>query len=826
MLVNLLKRSLVIILLSLFAITGEALAGDDSTAKSADDKTQQSGTQQPVIIEYNLSELVPQATALSVNLASLEKNISDIPDMTSIKKQYTEMALRISDALQKLDALKSEPRRNYDRLLRLRQDLAHEKDVFERQTRPLNVSLQLLDKRDLQWQTEKEYWIDLQSNFLKQRSLDKLGPVFENTERTISVAQNLIRKHIENLVAVQISGGLVKSKIDKLDIKLRALLLSARKVFMHGQASPMYSLVFYSQFNRDLWQTGWEGFGLMGLPDVRFFAQHDIVYTLLILLFLFLSVLIYRNYEQLKEAEYLGFVARRPVAVVFFVSALLAALHHEFWEAPPSIHLMNTIIGGIACVRLLSGVLEQAWKRQAAYGVMLSYILMQVLLSSGLPVPLFRFYTLISAVLGIWFCLKWASESIATEESSSYSVLLRLAALLFIIIVIAEFWGETGIAAYLYISLFKSMAIILPIILFIYMIKSGLNWLYFSSPLWQIKLMRNDAGEFAKKTGFIIEAFIYFFIMLPAILSALKVFDSVPEAISSLLSPGFIVGGEKISIGVIFASLVILYSSFLASHIIPKVMLDEQVSGQKMERGVRNSVGRLLQYFIVFIGFLIVLSLVGLDLTKFTIMLSAFSIGIGFGMQSIVNNFVSGLIMLFERPLREGDSIDINNERATIKKIGLRSTVVKKLDEAEVIIPNADLINAPVTNWTLSNREFRLNMPVSVAYGSNVSLVEEVLMGCAKENNNVINSPTPQVLFVNFGESSLDFEVRAWIKEGDDRMLVKSEIYHEIDRRFRELNIAIPFPQRDLHLRSVDWATQENALELPINGLVSEEKPK
>jgi potassium efflux system protein len=152
------------------------------------------------------------------------------------------------------------------------------------------------------------------------------------------------------------------------------------------------------------------------------------------------------------------------------------------------------------------------------------------------------------------------------------------------------------------------------------------------------------------------------------------------------------------------------------------------------------------------------------------------------------------------RPLTEGDTIEIGTERAHIKKIGLRSTIVTTFDHADLIIPNADLINNQVTNWTLTNRQVRLCVPVGVAYGSDVSLTVETILASAKKQEEVLKSPVPEVLFMNFGDSSLDFELRVWVADVDRRPQVRSALYHYIEGRFRELNIVIPFPQRDLHL--------------------------
>ena len=151
-----------------------------------------------------------------------------------------------------------------------------------------------------------------------------------------------------------------------------------------------------------------------------------------------------------------------------------------------------------------------------------------------------------------------------------------------------------------------------------------------------------------------------------------------------------------------------------------------------------------------------------------------------------------------------GDIIEVGVIWAEVKNIGLRATTVQTFDQADLIIPNADLTTNQVTNWTLSNRQVRLIIPVGVAYGSDVPLVMKILTECAQANERVVKKPEPGVLFLRFGESSLDFELRVWVTDTDYRLVTRSQLHQEIDRRFREKNIVIAFPQRDLHVRGVD----------------------
>jgi small-conductance mechanosensitive channel len=274
--------------------------------------------------------------------------------------------------------------------------------------------------------------------------------------------------------------------------------------------------------------------------------------------------------------------------------------------------------------------------------------------------------------------------------------------------------------------------------------------------------------------------------------------------VEGLLALGFNLGSLRISVGLLIVSVCILYGSFFVSWVFQKLLMDKVLVKFQVGKGARYSMARLINYIIISIGFLIALKALGFEISRITIILGALGIGIGFGLQNIVNDFVSGLILLFEQPVRVGDIVQIGESWSEIKKIGLRATTVQTFDQADVIVPNSTLINNQVTNWTLSNRQVRLRIKVGVVYGSNVGLVMEKLMKCAKDNPKVAHEPAPQVLFLSFGDSSLDFELRVWVVDADYRLIARSELHQEIDRSFREAKIVIAFPQRDLHLRSMD----------------------
>jgi len=293
-------------------------------------------------------------------------------------------------------------------------------------------------------------------------------------------------------------------------------------------------------------------------------------------------------------------------------------------------------------------------------------------------------------------------------------------------------------------------------------------------------------------------------VMLSVLLMTWQVYDNPAEAITGLLSVHATIGSQQITIGLVMLAVAALGVSYLASWMLQTLLTEHVLARRHVDTGVSISVTRLLHYALVSIGFVLALVVLGVDLTKMTLLVSALGVGIGFGLQTIVNNFVCGLILLLERPLRVGDTIELGGQSAKITKIGLRSTTVQTADQADMIVPNTELITNRVTNWTLTNRQARSIIPVGVAYGSDIALVMQTLKECALAHSGVLQSPEPQVVFRSFGDSSLDFELCAWVADLDTRSQVASDLRQDIDRRFRQAGIVMPFPQRDLHVRSVE----------------------
>jgi small-conductance mechanosensitive channel len=212
-----------------------------------------------------------------------------------------------------------------------------------------------------------------------------------------------------------------------------------------------------------------------------------------------------------------------------------------------------------------------------------------------------------------------------------------------------------------------------------------------------------------------------------------------------------------------------------------------------------------MRYTLIFAGFLIAMAAAGIQFSNLTVIVGGLGVGIGFGLQSAVNNFVSGLILLFERPLNVGDVVQLQNQGlwGEIRRIGIRASVIYTWEGAEVIVPNGQLVSDSVTNWTLSDRRRRVEVDVGVEYGTDAQRVIDLLVEVASSHPGLRSEPEPTALFLGFGDSSLNFRLRVWIDNFEEGFTVRSELAVAIQRALAEANISVPFPQRDLHLRTV-----------------------
>ena len=267
---------------------------------------------------------------------------------------------------------------------------------------------------------------------------------------------------------------------------------------------------------------------------------------------------------------------------------------------------------------------------------------------------------------------------------------------------------------------------------------------------------------------------------------------------------GVTVGNVTLSVSDIAVGLLIFTLTIVITRVLQRVLSDKVLPQTTLDSGVQHSLAAGFGYLGLILAAALAISAIGLDLSNLALIAGALSVGIGFGLQTVVNNFVSGLILLVERPIKVGDWIIASGHEGYVKRINVRATELETFQRASVIIPNSELVSTSVINWTHKNTLGRAEVPVGVAYGSDVEQVTEILMTCLQADERILKWPEPFVLFQGFGDSSLDFEARGYIGDVGWVVVIESDLRYAIYKALNEAGVEIPFPQRDLHLKDVD----------------------
>jgi potassium-dependent mechanosensitive channel len=270
--------------------------------------------------------------------------------------------------------------------------------------------------------------------------------------------------------------------------------------------------------------------------------------------------------------------------------------------------------------------------------------------------------------------------------------------------------------------------------------------------------------------------------------------------LKTILALKFERGSVSISVEDILAFILTVWASYLLSAFLRFILQEDVYPRVGVQKGMAYATSSLINYIILALGFVVGLGVIGVSLTRMTILAGAFGVGIGFGLQSIVNNFVSGLILLFERPLHVGDIIEMDGLNGEVRRIGMRASTVRTWHGADIVVPNADLVTKQVTNWTLGDKLRRIDLPVGVNYGADPEEVIQIFKKVAKAHPDVLQSPEPSALFTGYGDSSINFELRAWTDRFNDWQRIRSDLATAVYHAGHEAGLSFPFPQRDVHI--------------------------
>ncbi|MBI0401782.1 mechanosensitive ion channel family protein [Cyclobacterium marinum] len=281
-------------------------------------------------------------------------------------------------------------------------------------------------------------------------------------------------------------------------------------------------------------------------------------------------------------------------------------------------------------------------------------------------------------------------------------------------------------------------------------------------------------------------------------------FTELFKKINEILDFKIIMVGEtRLTIGLFLGLTVSIVLVFVISELARRFLANKVLARYKIEVGIRQSIASFFKYLLIIIGLITILQNSNVDLSALGILAGAIGVGIGFGLQNITNNFISGLIILLERPIKVGDRIEVDEVYGDVEKISTRSTTILTNDNISIIVPNSQFIDNSVINWSHNDSNIRFNIPVGVSYKEDPEKIRRILLEVVKEYPGLLPKPEPDVLFDKYNDSSIDFNLRVWTTEYTNKPnVLKSQLYYAIFKKFKEENIEIPFPQRDLHIRS------------------------
>jgi len=460
----------------------------------------------------------------------------------------------------------------------------------------------------------------------------------------------------------------------------------------------------------------------------------------------------------------------------------------------------------IQVLRLAPG-LARAGERAPLYGLVGMFVALRLLTITPEGSLLRRLILLVFAAVALAGLTRfvWAGSSAFTEGRSRWwrlaSLLKRLALVLLAAAVVLDVVGWTQLAGVLFSGTIQSAYA--AVILWVF--ASAACGLVFIVPTSRVgdwlPSIRRKADDFNGVALILIQLFALW-TWVDATSNWFLLSGPIARRWTAFVDYDLPLGGLGITVGNILTAILILLATPLVSRLVRFFFMEEMRPRMGLPRGSAAGVASLIHYVILTLGVLLAAGAAGLGGTQLAVVFGALGVGIGFGLQNITNNFISGLILIFERPITVGDRITVGaGEMGTVTRIGIRASTVRTFDGAEVLVPNGDLISKEVTNWTLTDMTRRITVKLGVAYGTDPYKVNEVLMSVAEAHPDVLQEPAPIAMFVDFAESHLLFELRYWVP-GEGILRIKNEINLAIHDAIAEAGIIVPFPQRVVHMGS------------------------
>ena len=666
---------------------------------------------------------------------------------------------------------------------------------------------------------------DLQATWTKTREIaqtpdtpPEIRQQIDNVLAKIGQAENTLQKQRAAILTEQSRVAEQSKRVAGALASIRAAQNAAVSGMFVRDSPPVWNPELREKAAHDLVEGSQSSFGAQFLQLRSYIARNGTQFIYLALIFGGLVVALFwvqRRAAKWTDEDPLLERANRVLQLPIATAAVLTFLISRplFDEAPRLFWAVLATITLPPIVIILRRLIDRHFF-PILNALIVFYLVAQLRrVVASLP-GLSRLILLLEMVGGliflVWFIRSTRSPTGASGTTSHKARLAgaRIGLVLFAGVLLANVLGyfrlanylATGalITAYLAILFYAAAGVVAGLIFFALHVRplTGLGVVRRHRPLLQHRLARG----------------VFFLALVAWALLSLDAFSlraPLVDLLTSWVTAEVSFQSLHISLGAILAFILTIWIAALLSRFI-RFLLEEDIYDRfHFNRGSSYAISTLLHYVILLVGFFVAIAALGADMTKFTVLAGALGVGIGFGLQNIVNNFVSGLILLFEQPVKVGDVVQVQSDIGVIRRIGIRASIIRLFNSSELIVPNGQLISDKVTNWTLSNRQRRIELRVGVAYGSDPKRVIALLTEVAGAHPLALKYPAPQTLMTEFGTDSLNFEVRLWTDDYDQWLQIKSDVAVAITDALAEAKIPIPFSQRDLHLQSIDPAVAE-----------------
>jgi potassium efflux system protein len=808
------KASLAIFLITLMISAGVMAQGPSSSdqKQTPAEKAAEIPEKEPELQPIAASDIPNVSEETITQLDEIRRKIRPLDEVKDIDQNFKDLQEEINQMEAELDATNLEDLK-FNRLMVIQTDWENAKTTMmswqnslKSRSEELEAYGQSLKEMQQLWEMTREASAERDDPQALKTRISEVQDSISKVDKVLKIRQEVVLTLMDQISQESIRINKALSKVSEAQAQTR------EKIFAID-SPPLWKAFEWKEKRPSLSQQMKQALdSRLSLLD-KFIEQNwpRMIFHLAIFIIISLFLLNVRRHEKSWIEKDVLQGSFRYIYHYSFSSALLLSLiitSYVYPNPPEFIRGFNRLLVLLPLIRVLPKIIHHEM-RKPFFGLAGLYVLQrmdELIIDFTLAHRLTLLFITLLGFLGLFWILRPNGRVLKREAGKWWQAsifLSRIALILFGVSLFANIFGNVSLAdlftnavlniAYVGVAIFTAIVILESIIV-----------ISFQSRLFSnLRIIQKNA-QLIKKRIVTLLRLLALILWTVFSLRNFDIYDPLMEFTINFLSKSWQIGNFGFAVGDILIFIITIWLSIILSRLIRFILEEDVLPRIPLPRGVPASISILTNYAILAIGFLIALTAAGIEWSKFALLAGAFGVGIGFGLQNVVNNFISGLILIFERPIKVGDTVEVGVLKGTVKRIGIRSSTIRTFEGAEVIVPNGTLIQSEVTNWTLSDRLRRIEVNVGVAYGTDPNRVLRILHKVAEDHPVVLDNPAPMVLFQGFGESSLDFSFRVWTSDFDNWLSFSSDINLQVHNALKKAGIEIPFPQRDLHLRSVD----------------------